>query len=83
MFAIHVERCVVSWDPALQIDGRPVAHWHDRTPAIEFDHVFNEARTYEVAARAACTYQTSPSTVVAITCWLGDGGVDERRIPCR
>jgi hypothetical protein len=83
MFAIRIERCVVSWYPPLQIDGRPVARWHDRMPPIEFDHVFNEALTYEVASQAACKYRTDASTVAAITCFRGDGGIDERRIPCR
>jgi hypothetical protein len=83
MFAIRIERCILTWDPPLQINGQKVARWHDRMPPLEFDHVYDDDRSYADAAQVACMFRTHPNTVTSLTCFTADGKVDERRIPCR
>jgi hypothetical protein len=77
MFAIHIDRCVVGWDPPLYIDGEQVSRWHDRLPSLEFDTVFNDVDWYEAAAARGCEYKTAARTVTRLTCFSGDGGVHE------
>jgi hypothetical protein len=83
MFAIRLDRCVVGWDPPLEVDGQRVARWHDRLPAIEFDAVFNDVAWYEVAAQRGCAYRTQPATVAYLKCFSSDGRADERSFDCR
>ena len=54
MFAIRLDRCIVGWDPPLEVEGQRVARWHDRIPAIEFDTVFNDSDWYVAAAARGC-----------------------------
>ncbi|MCL2450695.1 MAG: hypothetical protein FWD17_17245 [Polyangiaceae bacterium] len=82
MFAIHMSRCAVSWDPPLAIDGRSVATWRDRLWPIEFDSVYDDVGAYDNAARAACAYRSSPSTEAKLECYLANGGVDEHSFAC-
>jgi hypothetical protein len=82
MFAIRMDRCAVRWSPPLSIGGASVARWSDREPPVEFDTVYNDVRSYEAVATAACAYRTARDTVTTLECFLGDGGTDERSIDC-
>jgi hypothetical protein len=82
MFAIRIERCVVRWDPPLDVDGERVARWHDRLPGLEFDSVFNDSDTYQAAAERGCAYRTARRTVADLLCFGGDGGVHETSFDC-
>ena len=82
MFAIRLDRCVVGWDPPLNVDGERVARWHDRLPALEFDTMFNDADWYVSAAARGCEYRTRAATATYLKCFSSDGGVDERRYDC-
>ncbi len=82
MFAIRLSRCVVGWDPPLDVDGQRVSHWHDRLPALEFDAVFNDPDWYEAAAERGCAYRTTARTVAKWTCFDTDGGVHEHGLEC-
>jgi hypothetical protein len=82
MFAIRLDRCVVGWDPPLEVDGERVARWHDRLPLLEFDSVFNDADWYAAAAARGCVYRTHPATVAYLKCFSSSGRVDERSYDC-
>jgi hypothetical protein len=82
MFAIRLDRCAVTWDPPLWIEGRRVAAWRDRVWPIEFDSVYNDVGSYAVVAQAACAYRSAPATRVALRCDLADGSVDDRSFDC-
>jgi hypothetical protein len=82
MFAIRLDRCVVGWDPPLDVEGERVARWHDREAPIEFDTVFNEANWYKANAANGCSYRTRARTVASMMCFSSDGGVDELSFPC-
>jgi hypothetical protein len=82
MFAIRLDRCVVGWDPPLEVDGERVARWHDRLPALEFDTVFNDADWYVEAATRGCEYRTHVATIAYLTCFSSDGRADERSFDC-
>lgn len=82
MFAIRMDRCVVRWDPPLEIEGQRVASWHDRAYRIEFDTIYDRTRTYAAAAVAACVYRTSTPTKVSLVCATADGRIDTRQIDC-
>ncbi|HTB76109.1 MAG TPA: hypothetical protein VK762_22825 [Polyangiaceae bacterium] len=82
MFAIRLDRCVVGWDPPLDVDGQRVARWHDRLPDLEFDTVFNDADWYASAAARGCAYRTRPATTVYLKCFSSDGRTDERSFDC-
>jgi hypothetical protein len=82
MFAIRLSRCVVGWEPPLQVDGERVSAWHDRLPALEFDAVFNDPDSYEAAAVRGCAYRSRERTVVSLTCFDTDARVDERHFDC-
>jgi hypothetical protein len=82
MFAIRLDRCVVRWDPPLDVDGQRVARWHDRLPDLEFDTVFNDADWYVAAAARGCAYRTRASTLAYLKCFSSDGRADERSFDC-
>jgi hypothetical protein len=82
MFAIRMERCVVTWDPPLDVDGERVSRWHDRLPGLEFDSVFNESDSYQAAAERGCSYRTGRPTVADLLCFGSDGGVHETSFHC-
>jgi hypothetical protein len=82
MFAIRLDRCVVGFDPPLDIDGQRVARWHDREPAIEFDTVFNAAAWYETNIARACDFRKDAKTTASMLCFSSDGGVHERSFVC-
>lgn len=82
MFAIRLDRCVVGWDPPLDVDGQRVARWHDRLPDIEFDAVFNDADWYAAAAARGCAYRSHASTTVYLKCFSSDGRTNERSFDC-
>jgi len=82
MFAIRLERCAIRWDPPLEIEGRRVSTWHDRSFPIEFDTVYNRARDYYGAARTGCAFRSEPKTVTTVVCVHGDGHIDEGSAEC-
>lgn len=82
MFAIKIERCAVSWQPPLLIDGKPVAKWRDRSAALEFDTVFDEAFYYDDAARLGCAFRSARVTTLTVACASSDGEVRELRSLC-
>ena len=82
MFAIRLDRCVVGWDPPLEVDGERVARWHDRLPALEFDAVFNDADWYAAAAARGCAYRTQAATTAYLRCFSSDGRTHERSFDC-
>ncbi len=82
MFAIRLDRCIVGWDPPLEIEGQRVARWHDRIPAVEFDTVFNDADWYGAAAARGCQYRTQAATRTYLRCFRSDGTADERVYDC-
>jgi hypothetical protein len=82
MFAIRLDRCVVGWDPPLEVDGQRVARWHDRVPALEFDAVFNDVNWYEAAAARGCAYRTQAATIAYLRCFSSDGRANERSFDC-
>ncbi len=82
MFAIRMERCVVTWDPPLDVGGEHVSRWHDRLPALEFDSVFNDSDSYAAAAERGCSYRTARRTVATLVCFGSDGGVHETSFDC-
>jgi hypothetical protein len=83
MFAIRIDRCVVGWDPPLEVDGQRVARWHDRLPTLEFDAVFNDADWYASAAARGCAFRTQAETTAYLKCFSSDGRVDEHAFDCR
>ena len=82
MFAIKIERCAVSWQPPLLIDGKPVAKWRDRSAALEFDTVFDEASYYDDAALLGCAFRSARVTTLTVACASSDGEVRELRSLC-
>jgi hypothetical protein len=82
MFSIRIDRCAISWDPPLLVDGRLVSRWTDRTWPLEFDTVYNRAATYVGAASRGCRYRGSPETVARLVCVTSDGTVHERTFQC-
>jgi hypothetical protein len=83
MFAIRLDRCVVGWDPPLDVEGEKVARWHDREPPIEFDTVFNDASWYMAAAARACAYHSPAPTKASLLCFSSDGRSHEYSFACR
>jgi hypothetical protein len=82
MFAIRMDRCVVHWDPPLEIEGQRVASWHDRAYPIEFDTVYDRVRAYAGGALGACRYRTSTPTKVSLVCATADGRIERHQTYC-
>jgi hypothetical protein len=82
MFAVRIDRCAISWDPPLEIEGRPIARWQDRLPALEFDSIRNVASDYDDAALFACAYRTHAPTTATVSCALHDGTLREQHLDC-
>jgi hypothetical protein len=82
MFAIRLDRCVVGWDPPLEVEGERVARWHDREAVIEFDTVFNDVAWYKEDATRGCAYRTQARTVASLMCFSSDGGVHGLSFVC-
>jgi hypothetical protein len=82
MFAIRIDRCVITWDPPLLIDGDRVARWRDRAFSIEFDTVYNDSRYYMAAAWRGCANRTSPKTAAHLVCLTAEGKIHESTFAC-
>ena len=82
MFAIRLDRCVVAWDPPLDIEGQRVGRWQDREPPFEFDTVFNDIAWYRSAVLRACTYRRGKPTIARLTCFRSDGEAHEFGFDC-
>ncbi len=81
MFAIRIDRCEVTFDPPLSIEGKAVRRWHDRGAPLEWDTVYNDMPHWETGAKAACTYKTGP-TKIHLECATAQGEIVERSIDC-
>jgi hypothetical protein len=66
MFAVDLQRCVVSWDPPLPLEWDTVMY----------------VSGYERVAKEACRYQTAPATVVKLECPSTSGEVREIAFSC-
>jgi hypothetical protein len=82
MFAVDIDRCAVTWDPPLVIDGRSVARWRDPGTYLEWDAVMSNREAYEVVARVACLYRSQRPTTVTMTCASSDGTLKDERFDC-
>jgi hypothetical protein len=82
MFAVPIERCAVSWDPALSIEGKRVVHWRDRGLYFEWDTAMANPESYEAEALDACDYRTAPVTFVEVSCIRSDGAKSDTRLQC-
>jgi hypothetical protein len=82
MFAVPIERCAVTWDPALSIQGKRVVHWRDRGTYFEWDTAMANSESYEQEAVDACDYRTAEVTSVRVSCIRSDGAESESRFPC-
>lgn len=82
MFAVPIERCAVSWDPALSIEGKRVVHWRDRGLYFEWDSAMANEESYQAEALDACAYRTAPVTFVRMSCIGSDGAESDTRFPC-
>ena len=83
MFSIRIDRCAMTWDPPVQIDGESVARWTDRTWPLEFDTVYNRAETYLGAAARGCMYrEPAKKTIARLVCVTSDGAVHEPKFVC-
>jgi len=83
MFSIRIDRCAVTWDPPLLVEGKPVSQWTDRTWPLEFDTVYNRSETYLGAASRGCRYRGASTTAVRLVCLTADGGIHEPSFFCR
>jgi hypothetical protein len=83
MFSIQIDRCAISWDPPLLVDGKKVSRWADRAWPLEFDTVYNHASTYLGAAARGCQYRDSPKTRARLVCVTADGAIHEPAFTCR
>jgi hypothetical protein len=82
MFSIRIDRCAVSFDPALLVEGQRVTRWTDRTWPLEFDTIYNREQTYLGAAMRGCAYRTSPKTMLHLVCLTADGEIHENTFAC-
>lgn len=82
MFAVPIERCAVTWDPALSIEGKRVVHWRDRGTYLEWDTAMANSESYEQEAVDACDYRTAPVTFVHMSCVRSDGSENETLFRC-
>jgi hypothetical protein len=82
MFAVPIERCAVTWDPALSIEGKRIVHWRDRGTYFEWDTAMANSESYEQEAVDACDYRTAQVTFVRMSCIGSDGAENETRFRC-
>jgi hypothetical protein len=82
MFAVGIQRCAVTWDPPLSIEGKSVARWRDRGTYFEWDNAMANVEGYEQTAVDACDYRTAPVTTVRMSCINSDGDASETRFRC-
>jgi hypothetical protein len=79
MFAVHVERCAVRFDPPIEIGGRSYPTYASMRPPIEWDVVWNEEADYEAVARdLACEHETAAE----LTCFVANGAETHHRVAC-
>jgi hypothetical protein len=82
MFAVRIERCAVTWDPPLLIEGKRVARWRDRGTYFEWDTAMADLDGYEQEALKACDFVTAPGTMIQLSCVNSDGGRSAERFRC-
>ena len=81
MFATHIERCDVRWDPPLPI-GNGLARFADLAKPFEWFPVYDRIATYRNVALAACARVQQP-TRITLRCWLPDGTRPRQELRCR
>jgi hypothetical protein len=79
MFAVKVERCVVSFDPPIDVGGRVVSSYAALRPPVEWDVVWDVADDYEAAARDLACPRGAHAEV---RCFVANGTEVTRRVAC-
>jgi hypothetical protein len=82
MFAVGIERCAVTWDPPLSIEGKSIARWRDRGTYFEWDTAMSNVDGYEQEALDACDYRTATLTKIQVSCINSNGGRSATRFRC-
>jgi hypothetical protein len=82
MFATHIERCEVSWDPPLLLGGPAIQRLSAIGRPFEWFVVRSTRADYRDLVRQGC--QRSPHTRRArLDCWLPDGTRPREELDCR
>ena len=82
MFAVGIERCAVTWDPPLAIEGKTISRWRDRGTYFEWDTAMSNVDGYEQVALDACDYRTATPTVIQVSCITSHGERSASRFRC-
>lgn len=82
MFATRIERCGLSWNPALPTEQGPVFEFAQLSRIIEWQPVYDTGAAYENFATWTCSRYHQPFHAV-LHCFLPDGKETVRVIECR
>jgi hypothetical protein len=80
MFSIPIERCGISWEPALSI-GRGYTSLRGFTPRLEWDPVYDHVSDYLTVARLTCQLREA-ALQVRVAC-ITARGFEQHVIACR
>jgi hypothetical protein len=80
MFATHIERCDVTWDPPLPVRGG-LARLAGLGRPIEWFPVMDRVESYRTMALHACRLAQAP-TRITLRCWRPDGTRPRETLPC-
>jgi hypothetical protein len=82
MFAVGIQRCAVTWNPPLSVEGKSIVRWSDRGTYFEWDNAMSSIDGYEQEALDACDYRTATPTMVEMSCINSDGERSASRFRC-
>ena len=87
MFAVHVTKCAVSWEPPLspRIGTRPVKSIADISPHLEWNPAFPDVASYRHFASQMCRLARLPpraQETVSLKCLSDDWRQSEQTFEC-
>jgi len=82
MFATHIERCSLGWDPPLPAAEGPFFDLRQKSLALEWQAIADSRNGYRNIAAWACSHYHQPFHAL-LHCYLPNGKEETSAIECR
>jgi len=83
MFANRVERCALSWTPAIKVGEHELSSLHEATTSFEWDVTYDHALDYRANGIGLCQLGRRGPTQAHLHCFLPNGSEFYDDIDCK
>jgi len=83
MFSTKVERCVLTWSPAIHLGRETLSGLRDASLPLEWDLTFDHVLDYRNVANLGCNLGGLPQTKIKLKCFEQEGKITHEEFTCR